>query len=77
MTKFESCIYTGPALECVTPTSMFAPVEVASNYVGLLGDASVRVTGRADGIKRVPGAKQSREIEQLQQSGRRSRCPCD
>ena len=57
---------------------MFAPAEVASNYVGLHGDASVRpcVTGRADGVKRMPGANvQSLEIKQ--QSGQKSGCPCD
>ena len=46
---------------------MLASADVASIYVGLLGDASVRpcVTGRADGVKRMPGANvQSREIEQ-------------
>ena len=46
---------------------MFAPAEVASNYMGLHGDASVHpcVTGRADGVKRMPGANvQSLEIKQ-------------
>ena len=73
MAKFESCMYTGPALEWLTSSSMFAPAEVTTNYVGLLGDASVRpcVTGRADGVKRMCSH------ERLNESGRKSRCTCD
>ena len=55
---------------------MFVPAEVAGNYVGLLGDASVcpYLTDRADGIKLMCSHERSNK---LQQSGRKSKCPCD
>ena len=76
MAKFLSCVYTGPALNELHHHQCLCLVELASDYVGLLGDASYRpyLKGRADGVKRMCSHERSNK---LQQSGRKPMGPCD